>query len=173
MKKLQEVRDHLRNIEENLVRGLYYSLEDFYRMSAPVQDLVEHIRLGIEALEALESDSQDVRKGKRTAVVGKSKPKTIISGRNLKMRLSPERQVSTASLIAIAHSKKRKTIHHWMDIFKGFDVTMSRLERGDQTLLLFRILENGSPLSENHLKSLLDILKTKNQGIVINSHWNH
>jgi hypothetical protein len=173
MKKLQEVRDKLRGVEENMVRGLYYSLEDFYRMSAPVQDLVEHIQLGMEALKALELDFENKGKEKRLKFGGKVKTKTIISGRNLKMHLSPEKQVFTASLIAIAHSKKRRKIHQWMDLFKGFEVTMSRLERGNQTLLLFRLLENGSPLSENHLKSLLDVLKNKTHGVVINSQGNH
>ena len=85
------------------------------------------------------------------------------------MHLSPDKQVDTATLIAIAHSNKRKTIHPWMELFKGFEVTMSRLERGEETLLLFRLLENGTPLSENHLKHLLDVLKTKTKGKVVPS----
>ncbi|MCH7760154.1 hypothetical protein IIA15_01955 [candidate division TA06 bacterium] len=169
MKKLQEVREHLSEQEENLVRGLYYSLEDFYRMSAPVEDLVEHIQLGMETLQAFESASQTEGRAGRTGSAGGLRSKTIISGRNLVMNLAPDKQVPTATLVAIAHSKRRKSFSQWMEIFKGFEVTMSRLERGDQILLLFRLLEKGNPLSQIHLKNLLDVLKTKTQGVVLNS----
>ena len=155
MKKLQEVREHLSGNDENLLRALYYSIEDFYRMSAPVKDLVEHILMGMEILQTLGQSRE------------RGRTKTLIAGRNLTMHLAPDREVDTATLVAIAQSNRRKTIHPWMEIFKGFEVTMSRLEREDQTLLLFRLLENGRPLSENHLRSLLDLLKSKTKGTIL------
>jgi len=134
--KLAQVRDHFKRTSEDLVREFYYGLEDFYRVSATVEELVELIRMGM-------------RVQRRLAQSGKP---FIIEGRNVSV--GPARDAAQITLVGIASDLRTPSFKGCLSTLSDYEVTMSRVQREEATVLLLRVARNGHALDGKNLKQL-------------------
>jgi len=134
--KLNQVRDHFKRTSEGLVREFYYGLEDFYRVSATVEELVELIRMGIRVQRKL---------------VRSEKP-FVIEGKNL--AVGPAHDTGLITLVGIASDLQTPSFKTCLGTLSDYEVTMSRVQREEATVLLLRVAKNGQALDEKGLKRL-------------------
>ncbi len=126
--KLMKLRERFRDMDEFLLRELYYSIEDFYRVSAPEDELATLIELGRECLSRF-------------------KGKTVLKVKH----------TSLSSLVAIATPWDPALLSRVLDLGREYEMTLSRYERENLVLLLLRISKNGKPVKgiEKEIKKLL------------------
>ena len=142
MKKLQEVTEELKAIDEKLVRRFYYHLEDFYRAGAPAQEIVEHIKLGVRALGRLnESDSGN-----------------IILSKNVFLSVNDE-YIPLSTIIVIAYVSSTKIFQECLDVLNNYDVTVSKSDYQQISFIFCRITEKGKALSVGKKQEILQALK--------------
>jgi len=134
--KLNQVRDHFRRASEDLVREFYYGLEDFYRVSATVEELVELIRMGMRVQRKL----------------ARSEKPFVIEGRNIPA--GPAGGSGLITLVGIASDLQTPSFKTCLGALSEYEVTMSRVQREEATVLLLRVAENGRALDEKGLKRL-------------------
>jgi hypothetical protein len=143
VQKLEEVTRTLEDVEPGLVRDLYYRLEDFHRASASIEELVDHIRLGVQALRKQASGEGNV------VVEGKEVCITDVSG---------ERCVLSTVIVA-AYPSSARTFREFMDLLKNYEVTFSKMDRDGTALLMVRVTQQGKTLSEQTLETLLSEMR--------------
>ncbi len=142
-KKLNQVREQFKRTRERLVREFYYGLEDFYRLSAPVDELAHQIRMGIRALRRL----------------AKSKAPFVIEGQNV--QLAKGDAGHQATLMCIASDPKSAAFSGCLGVLSSYELTMSKVEREEATVLLFRLDKEGAALDAHSLRRLLrDVRET-------------
>jgi hypothetical protein len=134
--KLNQVRDHFRRTSEDLVREFYYGLEDFYRVSATVEELVELIRMGMRVQRKL----------------ARSEKPFVIEGRNVPA--GPAGGSDLITLVGIASDLQTPSFKTCLGALSEYEVTMSRVQREEATVLLLRVAENGRALDGKGLKRL-------------------
>jgi hypothetical protein len=140
--KLSQVREHFKRTREDLVREFYYRLEDFYRVSAPVEELVEQIRMGRRALRRLV----------------KTNAPFVIQGKNVKVMRGASEHIST--LICIAFEPQSPAFTGCLSILSDFEVTMSRVEREEATVLCIQLARDSAALDAASLRQLLRDLRS-------------
>lgn len=140
-KKLGQVREHFKRTREDVVREFYYRLEDFYRVSAPVEELVQQIRMGIRTLRRL------VR----------SEAPFVIEGKNVLVGRDGGQHMST--LVCIASDPKSPAFKGCLGILSSYEVTMSKVEREEATVLLIQLAKDGAALDAADLRRLLRELR--------------
>ncbi|KPL19235.1 MAG: hypothetical protein AMJ92_04350 [candidate division Zixibacteria bacterium SM23_81] len=140
-KKLGEVREHFRRTREDLVREFYYRLEDFYRVSASVEELVQQIRMGIRSLRRL----------------AKSQAPFYIEGKNVRFGKGAGERMST--LICIGFDPKSPAFTGCLGILSDYEVTMSKVEREEATVLLIQLTKDGVGLEAAKLRQVLRELR--------------
>jgi hypothetical protein len=136
-KKLGQVREHFKRTSEQLVREFYYRMEDFYRISAPVEELVQHIRMGERCLSRL------ARAGAPFVMEGKN----VMLGKE-----AGERMVT---LISIVFDPKSPVFTWCLGILSAYEVNMSKVEREEATVLLIQLAKDGAALGAAELRRLL------------------
>ena len=129
--KLQMVRASIKDIPDNIIKGIYYSIEDFYRMSAPIEELISFIKISIQCLQAVE---------------------------NTKYCEKYETQ-KKSTLIVVAFSSDKQILKKIMNISKTYEVTLSKYEMEDTTLILLSVKKEGNPLPENEAEKILTSIK--------------
>jgi hypothetical protein len=134
--KLNQVRDHFKRTSEDLVREFYYGLEDFYRVSATVEELVELIRMGMRVQRKL---------------AGSDKP-FVIEGRNISA--GPDHDADQITLVGIASDLQTPSFKTCLGTLSDYEVTMSRVQREEATVLLLRVARDGQALDTKGLKRL-------------------
>jgi hypothetical protein len=128
IKKLAGVRTEVKRGPADLVRQFYYSLEDFYRIGAPIEEITDLIKTGIQLY-------------KKT----KSLPdKCSITMHNLE----------ACTIIGIA--SKEDLLRETLSILGPYNTNVSKLEIGEFSILLFRASEDNKPIKgkERLLKQL-------------------
>jgi hypothetical protein len=124
---LHALRKRLKGIPDNLLRGIYYSIEDFYRVSAPVEELKHLIEIGIECLQKAEEEG------------------SCESYINLE----------TATLFTCAFPSSKQRLKNVMEIASHYELTLSKYESDEYTLLMLRITKDGKPLDEDTVQEVL------------------
>jgi hypothetical protein len=140
--KLALVRGQFKRTRENLVREFYYGLEDFYRVSAPVDELVQTIRMGIRVLGRLARSEQPF----------------VVEGKNVPLGSSGGD--GRATVVCIAFDPRSPSFKGCLSTLSSYEVTMSRVEHEDATVLLLRLTSGGLPLEIAGLRRLLGELNT-------------
>jgi hypothetical protein len=140
-KKLSQVREHFKRTGEQLVREFYYRLEDFYRVSASVEELVQQIRMGIQSIRRL----------------ARSEAPFVIEGKNA--RLGKEAGGRMSTLVCIAFDPKSPAFTWCLGILSTYEVNMSKVEREDGTVLLIQLARDGAALDAAELRQLLRKLR--------------
>jgi hypothetical protein len=140
-KKLAQVREHFKRTREQLVREFYYRLEDFYRVSAPVEELVQQIRMGVRCLSRL----------------ARSEAPFVIEGKNVNLGTETRQRMST--LMCVAFDPKSPVFTGCLGILSAYEVNMSKVEREDATMLLIQLAKDGAALDDSELRRLLRELR--------------
>ena len=149
MGRLVRVKEGVPGVDDGLVRAFYYNLDGFYRATAPVEEITEEIRLGVEVLERHEISGYEF----------------IMEGRNVKITLGDGKRLPSSTLIGLAYPSKHRSLKGFLDRLQDYGVTMSKIDVEESTILLLRITKEGKPLSEEKLKELLEKLEKRGRGI--------
>jgi hypothetical protein len=147
--KLKGIRLHLEGVEKNLLQELYYSLEDFFRMSASMDEIVDHIRTALDMLKQ----------------IPKARCQLLVTHRPLGVHVHVGRPAA-ATLVCIAYPNHQGMMEHIMDMLSPFEVTLSRIEKYGWDLLLCRITDQGKALPDDAVGSLVARLKAIDPVIV-------
>ena len=118
IKKLDEVRNKFRRGPSDLVRQFYYSLEDFYRIGAPIEEIVDLIKTGIRLYRKTKS----------------LKEKFSVTMHDLE----------ACTVIGIA--SKQDLLREALSVLEPYNTNVSKLEIGEFNILLFRASEDSTPI---------------------------
>lgn len=124
--KLQSIMENLHSIPEKEIKRIYYSLEDFWRMSASISNLTKIIELTYNEL-------------------GKYKKGEIMLNYI---------ELLDGTAIVIASPKDKSFAGKVLNICRGCEITLSSMERPAANILLAFVSHDGKPLSKDKLSEL-------------------
>jgi len=141
--KLGKVKKMLKSYSENLVKEFYYKLDDFYRIGADTGEIAEQIKLGIKGLERYIKGSE----------------KYVILKKDFSLRLT-DKTIPSSTIIALIYSSKRKFLSHILQLLHNYEVTLSRVERKNITIVILRLQQNNKPIPLEEVKKLKIFFET-------------
>ncbi len=144
--KLKTIRKRLGDIDKTLLRELYYSIEDFFRVSANEIELISHIKIAHKMLTIQNKYKQEI-------VVFSDVTNIPSKNGNL---------IPVASLICISYPLEYELFPKILSILEPYEVTISHLEKNGRDILICRITEDNKALSspkENDLGKKLKNMK--------------
>lgn len=141
--KLKTVRRLIEGVDKTLLRELFYSIEDFFRLSATIDEIVAHIRIILDMLAVIDEKDQSVQ---------------IISRQTCSHSKSG-RMIPHASLLCIGYPHEKNLLQKILQILEPFEVTLSRLERTGRDILVCRVTEDEKALKKQTLNQLVEQLK--------------
>ena len=142
--KLKSVQRMMTDIDPTLIREIYYSIEDFYRISTTIDELIAHVRIACDMIQIIEKENNSYD------VICKQVGTHSKTG-----ELIPQ-----ASLGCIAYSHELELLESILDVLGKYDITMSRLERTGKDILICRISEDERPLSNSDLEDICKTIRT-------------
>lgn len=126
VRQLREIRQRLRGIPDSAVTDFYYSLEDFLRAAAPVEELALHIRLAFDTMsEAARSGVDFVEPSHAMIEAGGAK---------------------VATLFCCVMPEKAHTFQKLLDTVKEYRVTASLIDWSGLHAVLLRVHGSSGPL---------------------------
>ena len=149
LRNFQDVKNYMPQIKESTLREYYYSLEDFYRVTAPVEEIAIQIYLCLE-IQAMPAENQHAQ----------------ILWQNVTKEGPNGTTVSPASIIVISYPHGKELLEEILVMFEDYEVILSKLERNDRDILICRLSKNRQALPAAELQALvnkLNTLGTKNQ----------
>lgn len=141
--KLKSVRQRLNGIDKALVRELYYSIEDFFRVSATVDEIITHIRIALEMIKTIDESNEAL----------------IVLTRQMGTPSKAGTLLLTASLLCLAFPHQYFPLQKILEILEPYEVTLSRMERTGRDILICRITKKEKALSEEELNKLIQRFK--------------
>jgi hypothetical protein len=141
--KLIQVKEMLKEYPENFVREFYYRLDDFYRIGAEPEEIAELIRMGIKGLEVFET--------KRERYVLISKEYAQKSG---------QRFFPSSTILVLVYSSKMKLLSRVLELLRDYEVTLSKIERRDVTVMILRVQEDGKPIPSPAIERIQNFFET-------------
>ncbi|MBN2414399.1 hypothetical protein JXO52_01080 [bacterium] len=145
--KLKAIRQRLKDIDKNVVRELYYGIEDFFRISASGDEIAAHIRITLEMLNALKENDDLIK----------------IKTQQVERPLPSGESAPVSSLICVSYPGKQYLLQRVLDILEPYDMTLSRLEKGGRDILTCRIVKNGKAVPDEELQSLATAIAGRDQ----------
>jgi len=137
--KLKAVREKMKGVNKSVIRELYYTIEDFYRISAPGDEIVDHIKIILEMFDLINKNS-----------------KTIPRILHQTGTISPKGDyVPSASLLCVSYPHRMYLLKTIIDILEPYDVTLSRLEKSGRDILVCRITRHERTLKRREEKEIL------------------
>ncbi len=124
--KIDTISKMLKEVPPDLVKKLYYSIEDFYRLSETEEHLAKLIRLGYTAM-----------------VESRDKIPTVLY-----------ENVSNGTLLALVFPKDIPVLRKTIELSGQYELTFSRLEMPGHYLMLIKLSKDGNPLDEKELEDL-------------------
>ncbi|MBN2031551.1 hypothetical protein JW824_15070 [bacterium] len=137
--KLKSVRHRMKGIHKSLIRELYYSIEDFYRVGASIYEIIAHIRIAIDMINAIEKKNQTL----------------LILNRSVETETIKGNHFPSANLICISYPHELALLQKILEIFEPYEVTLSRLERSGRDILICRIMKDDAALQDDERKELV------------------
>ncbi len=141
--KLKSIRKRLGNIDKTLIRELYYSIEDFFRISAKEIELISHITIAYKMLT-----EQNKRKDKIIVL----SEVTNIPSKNGNL-------IPVATLICLSYPLEFELFPKVLKILEPYEVTISHLEKNGRDILICRLTENDKALTSTQEKNIVNQLK--------------
>jgi hypothetical protein len=141
--KLIKVKEMLKEYPENFVKEFYYRLDDFYRIGAEPEEIAELIKMGIKGLEMYES--------KREPYTLLSKEYAVKSG---------HRFIPNSTILVLVYSLKMKLLAKVLELLHEYEVTLSKIERRDVTVVIFRVQKDGRPIPSLAVKKIQDFIES-------------
>lgn len=141
--KLKSARRRLEGIDKSIIRELFYSIEDFYRIGASIDEIIDHIRIAYDMLQSFVDTKKTIRFiYRQTGVHAKS-----------------GKIVPKASLLCVAYPHEFSFLQNILEILDPYDVTMSRLEKVGFDILICRLTDKEKALSKETLKKIISQIK--------------
>ena len=141
--KLKSVRQRMEGIDKNLLREFYYSIEDFFRISASTEEIIAHIQIAIDMLRTIETNDVPLLIIHReTGSI--SKDGTIIP---------------SATLFCLSYPHQLSLLKKILRIFETYELTMSRIERTGRDILICRVTKNEKALTKDQQERILKRLE--------------
>ncbi len=141
--KLKSARRRLEGIDKSTIRELYYSIEDFYRLSAGIDEIIDHIRIAYDMLKSFIDTKKTIRLiWHQTGVHSKS-----------------DEILPRASLLCVAYPHEFELLKNILEILNPYDVTMSRLEKVGFDILTCRLTDKEKALSEAAIEKITGKIK--------------
>jgi hypothetical protein len=141
--KLLSVKEKLKSYPENFVREFYYRLDDFYRIGADPEEIAEQIKLGIKGLELFET--------KREPYLLITKEYSTISG---------VKTIPNSTILVLVYSSRMKLLSHILELLREYEVTLSRIERRNVTVVILRIQEDNKPIPHLAIENIEHFFET-------------
>lgn len=134
VKRLKELTEMLgaKGIDAKFTRDFYYSIEDFFRVSAPEKELASHITLGWDAY-------QDFRKAKE---------KVVRRG-----------ETKRASLFCVVEEKKKMDMDMYLAPLREYDFFLTQIDEPGATVLMFSIGKDAHALNAAEVGRLLALFQ--------------
>lgn len=136
--KFKSVRRMIDGIDKSVIRELYYCIEDFFRVGASIDEIIEHIRVMIDMLASIEKEGPAIRVLTRPT-----------GQRNADGSLSPK-----ASLLCVAYPSSLYLLQQILELLENHEVTLSRLEKPGWNILICRLTSQDKALSDAELNEL-------------------
>ncbi len=137
--KLKAIRQRLSDIDKNVIRELYYSIEDFFRVSASGEEIATHIRITLDMIHEIDEKSDEL----------------LVSIRQAGIHSHSGEMIPTSTILCLSYPHGKHLLQNILDILEPFDVTLSRLERSGRDILTCRILKDGKALDEKEQQDLI------------------
>lgn len=136
--KLKMIRRRIDGVDKSLIRELYYSIEDFFRIGASIDELIAHIRIALDMLKTIEKNDRRIHVlSRQTGPISKDGS-----------------MIPKASLICVAYPHDLLLWRPILELLESYDVTLSRLEKSGWDILICRISQFDKALDELELKQL-------------------
>jgi hypothetical protein len=142
--KFKSVRRMIDGVDKSLLRELYYSIEDFFRVGAPIDEIISHIRIALDMLGLLETSPRAIQ----------------VLARETGVRGTDGATIPRASLLCAAIPEPLNLLKATLDVLENVDVTLSRLERPSWTILVCRITLNDRALPPADLEALAEKIRS-------------
>lgn len=143
--KFKTVREQFKHIDNVLLKELYYSIEDFFRISANHNEIVSHISIAYDMIRILETKKKGIHHiTRQTGIFSKSG------------ELIPK-----ATLFCLAFPHELSLLQKILEMLETYEVTLSRIERYGYDILICRLTINDKALTEEELAGLqqkLDVI---------------
>jgi hypothetical protein len=137
--KFKIIRQHFENVEKPLLRELYYSIEDFFRISASANEIIAQISIALDMLKAM----------------GDSGPTPHVIGRQTGSLNASGRMIPRATLVSISYPHGKPFLKHILNVLEPFEVTLSRLERQGRDILICRVTQKDKALGDEAMNQLM------------------
>ncbi|MCK4421959.1 hypothetical protein KAW18_15690 [candidate division WOR-3 bacterium] len=132
IQKLNSVIENLPALPEKIVKPIYYSLEDFWRMSASIDDIVKVIQLACGIF----------KKWKKGEIIADCV------------------DLMNGTAIVIASPKDKTLVGKVMKTLSGCEITLSRIERPASNVLLAFVSVDRNPIPEDKITKFLSQIKS-------------
>jgi len=139
--KSMKVKEILRSYPDNLIREFYYRLDDFYRIGADANEIAEQIKLGIKG-----SNIYEKKRGKYTILTKEFSYE------------SEGKLIPSSTILVLVYSAKIKILSQILELLHNFEITLSKIERKDVTVLILRLQQNGKPIPPMAIKNIKTFL---------------
>jgi len=137
MMNFVNVREYMPDVNEDYVREFYYSLEDFYRVSAPVEEIGLQLKLFIEVLDTIDTDSKEI--------ILRSKSARI---KGLRTSSLP------ATVMIIAYPAEFEIFGKILTLLENYEVIMSKQYKKNHHILICHLSENSKALNDSEVSTL-------------------
>lgn len=143
LRNFQGVRNLLSHIKESRLREYYYSLEDFYRITATAEEIAIQINLALEIQTATDPDEKY--------------PQILWQ----KVKLDGLKGSATypATVIVISYPEKIDLLEKILSVFEEYELVLSKLERNERKTLICRLSKNRKALGEEEVTRLVEQIK--------------
>jgi len=144
--KLKAVRRRLDGIDKNLIRELYYSIEDFFRISATVDEIINHVQITLDMLNKIDTSDETLQiLYRETGTI--SKDGTLLPN---------------ATLLCLSYPHELLLLNNILEVLDPFEVSLSRLERTGRDILICRVTKEEKALSENEKDQIIENIRRLN-----------
>jgi len=144
LRKLNAVKERLKNRDQNLISEIYYYLDGFHRYQAEVEELEIEIDTGIQALENAKKNIN------KSAIFIKNVP-------------SINKKGYKSTIIAYASKNKIDLKKCVANIMRRFEVTLCKVKEEPFVLIILNLQSGGKALSDQELESVLLYCNPENE----------
>jgi|GEM_PF-361649 len=137
--KLKSVRRRMKGISKTLVRELYYSIEDFFRIGASDHEIIAHIRIALAMLKTIDEKQDPI----------------LVLSRQIGADSKNGKHLPTARVICVSYPHEYYLLPKILEILEPYEVTLSRLEKMGRDILICRITQKESALPDRERNKLV------------------
>ncbi len=141
--RLKSVRRHIEGVNKNLIRELYYSIEDFFRVSASIDEIISHIRIALDMLKLIDEKDEPI----------------LVLSRQTGIHSESGEILPKATLLCLSYPHRLFLLQKILEILEPYEVTLSRIEQAGRDILVCRITKEEKTLKEKEADNLVKTIK--------------